>query len=813
MVFLSPSTRLRPWQILAATVLLTGAALLAYWPALTGGFLWDDDTLLTDSTLVKAPDGLYRMWFTTEPLDYWPLTNTSFWLEWRLWGMRSSGYHTTNLLLHLVSGLLVWAILRRLSIRGGLLAAALFVLHPVNVESVAWIAQRKNTLSMVFFLLSILWYLKVDQEPEDALSAAGSSKQKSRARRATSPPIEPGINRWYWLSLAMFVLAMLSKGSVAILPGVLLLIAWWRRGAISKADVIRASPFFVVAVAFTLLNIWFQSHLLTGAIREATIIQRLLGAGAIVWFYLFKALVPIRLMFVYPQWDVRGDDLRWWLPACAAVATTAILFWQRDRTMVRGLLLAWLFFCLGLLPVMGLTDVYYMRYSLVADHYEYVAILGVVACVAAGAAGLVTLAREPVANPKSRALVALKGVSNGLGFSHPWAVRAWSIALLTVLGLGTHLESRQYANAETLYRTTLTKNPSSWLMHNLLGVRLVDTSIGEAIAHFREAARLNPDLLEAHNNLCLAIQHLGNPDEAIAECSTAIRLNPKTPTAHNGLGLALLSKGRANEARVEFEAAVRLNADYAEAHTNLANVLASTGHESEAIEHYRQALAIAPQSVDARKNLGVALDRLGKPDEAVEQYREALRRDPSMADVRARLDALLQKAGLTDTIARYREDLRLHPDQISLHASLGEALLAGGRTAEAIDEYKVALAGLPDVPAVHFGLASALQEAERTADAETHFRDAIRLKPDFAEAHRHLADLLQDRGRLEEAVGHYKDALSFDPKAAEAHNNLGVVLVRLGRLDEAIEHFKAALAIDPEYVDARNNLQKTLKSR
>jgi hypothetical protein len=147
----SMTPRLRPWQILAATVLLTGAALLAYWPALTGGFLWDDDTLVTDSTLVKAPDGLYRMWFTTEPLDYWPLTNTSFWLEWRLWGMRSSGYHATNLLRHLVSGLLVWAILRRLSIRGGLLAAALFVLHPVNVESDAWIAQRKNTLSMVFF--------------------------------------------------------------------------------------------------------------------------------------------------------------------------------------------------------------------------------------------------------------------------------------------------------------------------------------------------------------------------------------------------------------------------------------------------------------------------------------------------------------------------------------------------------------------------------------------------------------------------------------------------------------------------------------
>ena len=191
MVFLSPSTRLRPWQILAATALLTGAALLAYWPALTGGFVWDDDTLVTDSALVKAPDGLYRMWFTTEPLDYWPLTNTSFWLEWRLWGMHSTGYHVTNLLLHRRERLAGLGHPPAAVDPGALLAAALFVLHPVNVESVAWIAQRKNTLSMVFFLLSILWYLRVDPEPEGALPAAGSASGKHE-RAGGPPPGEPG---------------------------------------------------------------------------------------------------------------------------------------------------------------------------------------------------------------------------------------------------------------------------------------------------------------------------------------------------------------------------------------------------------------------------------------------------------------------------------------------------------------------------------------------------------------------------------------------------------------------------------------------
>ena len=502
----------RQGPLLWPAAVLLAVSFLAYWPALNGGFIWDDDTLVTDSTLVKAPDGLYRMWFTTEPLDYWPLTNTSFWLEWRLWGMRSSGYHATNLLLHLVSGLLVWAILRRLSIRGGLLAAALFVLHPVNVESVAWIAQRKNTLSMVFFLLSILWYLRSIRNRKMLSRPPGPQNRNHEPVVRLQPPVEPGINRWYWLSLAMFVLAMLSKGSVAILPGVLLLIAWWRRGAISRADVIRASPFFVVAVAFTLLNIWFQSHLLTGAIREATIVQRLLGAGAIVWFYLFKALVPIRLMFVYPQWDVRGDDLRWWLPACAAVATTAILFWQRDRTVVRGLLLAWLFFCLGLLPVMGLTDVY--LHALFARGRSL-----------------------PVhGDPRSRrvrrrGLTQLSGLIPG-----PLDVRLAGSVLVAALGLATWRQTTQYANGTTIYRSTLSRNPAAWM---------------------------------AHNNLALSYLHGSAADfqEAVAHLRAGLAINPKEPSLHHNLGITLFQMDRFEEAAEQHREAVRLQPDYADAHS------------------------------------------------------------------------------------------------------------------------------------------------------------------------------------------------------------------------------------------------------
>jgi Flp pilus assembly protein TadD len=536
--------------------LLALVAVVAYWPIFSGGFLLDDDMLLTQSSLVHAADGLYRMWFTTEPLDYWPLTNSSFWLEWRLWGMAASGYHVTNLLLHLGSAVLLWAILRDLSIPGARLAALLFLVHPVNVESVAWIAQRKNTLSMFFFLLSIRWFLR-------------------------GPSAEGRAPRSYWLSLAAFILAMLSKGSVAVLPGVLLLIVWWKHGRITIRDVIRVAPFFVVSAALTLVNIWFQSHYTTAPIRDVSLIERALGAGGIVWFYLYKALLPINLVFIYPQWEIRAGDVLWWLPLTAAVLVTAILMWQRTRPMARALLGVWLFFGLALVPVMGWTDVYFMKFSLVADHYAYIAVIGVAIGVAAG---LTTLVRQ----------------------------RAWHWALVAVLGVLTFRQSTLYADAERLYRATLEANPSTWLAHNDLGVVVADRAPDEALRHFREAVRLEPGQIEPQNNLCHTAAHVGLLDEAVKACSATIRLDPTIAAAHNDLGGALASQGRIDAARPEFEAAVRLDPGYADAHNNLANVYATTGRDGEAIAHYREAIRLAPGLTAAHRNLALLLEKQGR---------------------------------------------------------------------------------------------------------------------------------------------------------------------------------------------------------
>ena len=308
-------------------------------------------------------------------MDYYPVTNTSLWLEWRLWGMNPGGYHAVNLALHIAACLLIWLLLHQLFIPGAFFAALLFAIHPVNVETVAWIAQRKNLLALVFFLLSILAYLRADENRQ--LREEMEGPQSDRQHLASIGP-------WYWLSLLAFLLAILSKGSAVVLPEVLLLIMWWQRGRIAKTDVLGILPFFLLARVMTPVVSWFVTHAGTD-VREASILERFAGAGSVVWFYLSKALLPIHLLFVYPQWRIETDELRWWLPLAAAVVVTFALWgWHGPRALWRhALLFAWLFFYVALVPVAGLTDTGYMQYSLVADHYQYTALIAVAAFVAA----------------------------------------------------------------------------------------------------------------------------------------------------------------------------------------------------------------------------------------------------------------------------------------------------------------------------------------------------------------------------------------------------------------------------------------------
>ncbi len=649
-----------PW-IGGALLILT--TVLAYWPALAGGFIWDDDLLVTNNRLIQSSNGLSRIWFTTEPIDYWPLTNSSFWLEWRLWGMRAAGYHATNLFLHIVAALLVWALLKRLAIPGAYLGAMLFAVHPVNVESVAWIAQRKNTLAIVFYFLSILWYLR----SQEAVQNSKHSNDSAQSQLGKSFPFD----RFYFFSLIAFLIAMLSKGSVAILPLVLLIFVWWRNTRLTPLDFARIGPFFMVAALLTCVNIWFQTHGAESAVRHADFFERLADAGTAVWFYLAKALLPIDLMFIYPQWAIHTADVLWWLPLAAAVVLTALLVWKASRNSSRSLLLAWSYFCIGLAPVAGFIDVYFMKYSLVADHYQYLSLVAVTSLVAAGWWEIYC--------------------RFGLAAQRAWiAAAAFVVAVLTYL---TMQQCAMYRDSASLWQTAIDKNPACWMAYQNLGlVALAESKPQHAVDLYRKTLALKPDHASAYYDIGVALANMGNIGEAIENFRKTIRLKPDYVEAHNNLGAALFNVGKQEEALAEFTRAIELKPNNADAHNNLAAALNAMGRPQEALGHCMEALRLNPDDASVHNNLGNAYVAINQLDQGVEEYRRALAIDPKFAEARANLGVALARNGqVAEAVGQFQKAIELAPNNLQTYANLWTAYANLHRPNDAIATAEQAL--------------------------------------------------------------------------------------------------------------------------
>jgi tetratricopeptide (TPR) repeat protein len=682
--------------LLAGAALIAAAVFLIYSPSLRGDFVLDDELLVSRTALIRAPDALYRYWFTTQATDYWPVTNSSFWLEFRLWETNPTGYRVTNLILHVLDCVLIWLILRRLAIPGAFVAALLFAVHPVNVESVAWIAQRKNVLSLLFFLLAVWFYIKSQQLPLQRTDH-GPSADRGMLERAS------GDWRWYWLSVVMFVLAGLSKGSVVILPLVLLLIAWWQRGRVTKLDLVHTVPFFVVALAITLIDIWFQTHGSAESIRQATPLERLLGAGAVVWFYLWKALVPLWLVFIYPQWHIDAGAIGSWLPLIAAVSVTVILIWQRNTFWGRPLLFAWAFFCVALLPVMGFTDVGFMKHSLVADHYQHIALIGVVAVVAA-------------------AITYFSGRSYSAAFA--------TIAIvLVILGFLSFRQAELYGQPIRLYETTLAVNPDSWLAEVNMANILADAGqTQDAAEHYRRSLALNERNPAGHVNLGLALEALGQAGAAMGEYRRAIEIQNDYLPAINDLGNALAAAGKTEDAIAKYQDALRIKPDYPAAHFGLGTALRKLGRTNDAIEHFQQAVATDPYYFDAYLTLANTLADAQRLTEAIECYQKALPLNPNDPEAHYNFAATLTDAHrLPEAIGQYQEVLRLAPNHFEAESSLGAALAMSGRLPESLAHFQRALKLKPDYGDAYFNLAMAQAAMRQAAEARGNAKKALEL--------------------------------------------------------------------------------------
>ncbi len=671
---------------------------LAYSPVFQAGFIWDDEGWLPANADARSLAGLRDIWLGVRTPDYFPLTSTSFWLEWRLWGMNPTGYHVTNLLLHGLGAVLLWRVLLRLKIPGAWFAALVFAVHPVCVASVAWIAERKNTLSLLFFLLSILWYLRFDEPNGHRPSAIGHRK-------------------WYGLSLCAFLLALLSKTSVVMLPLILWLCVWWRRsrcaergarsaeGTFGKflADGRRLLPFFTLALVLGLVTVWFQSHRAISGQNFGSdpMGVRLLGGSWALWFYLGKALLPVKLSMVYPRWEINPSSVVAWLPALLWLGAM-MGCWRFRRTWGAAGLFGLGSFFLLLLPVLGFFDMYFFVYSPVADHLQYLALIGVVALAVGGVCAKVKI-------QSSRVLLATP--------------------VLVLLFALTWRQARVYANEETLWRDTVAKNPESWVAHNNLGAVL--TNPGDKQDCYRAALQLKPDYALAHNNLGAALLEQGKVEEAVSQLNEAIKFYPGLAAAYNNLGKALLRQGQPEKAREQFETSLRHDPNQADAELNLGGVLFNLGRYADAVAHYKAALRIKPVYPAAHFNLGMALAAMGRTKEAADEFTTALRFNPNSAPAHFHLGMVLAREKKTgEAIMHLREAVRLKRDSVEALNNLAwilathpEAQYRNGNEAVKLAERAAGLTQQKDAAALDT-LAAAYAEAGRFADAERTARQA-----------------------------------------------------------------------------------------
>ena len=640
----SLSQRSASWLVPVLIALVTVTAFL---PTLHNQFVsWDDDKNFLENPDYRglAWTNLRWMW-TTHLGHYIPLTWMTLGLDYLLWGMNPLGYHLTSLLLHAANAVVFFFIVRRIltlalpapSERGHALtasagvAALVFAIHPLRVESVAWVTERRDVLSGLFYLLTILMYLRACERGE--------------RRRG-----------WYWLSVAVFICALLSKSMVVNLPVVLLIldvyplrrlgatIGWWSKPA--RPVYVEKIPFVLLAAAACAVAVMAQSSVHAAvSLAKLSVPGRLAVSAYGLSFYLWKMVVPVNLSPLYelPP-TVNPGAMPFILSYGLVLATTAIVLALRRR--VPGLLAAWLAYIVVLSPILG---IFQSGPQLAADRYSYLAGLGW--AILAGA-GLLSYWRRP-----------------------PLLFTGLSACVLLGLGILAWNQVQVWHDSEKLWTHSLATYPQSSIAeHNLGIVRADQGKLTEASEHYRRALQITPEYASAHNNWGAALAQQGKLAEASEHFRQALRIDPAFANARYALGMAFAQQGKLAEAVDHYRQALQIKPDHADAHNNLGNALAVQGKLAEASEHFRQALRINPDFANPHYNLGNVLAQQGKLAEASDHFRQALRLKPDYADAHYNWgNVLAQQGKLTDASDHFRQALRLKPDHAAARSGLVQA--------------------------------------------------------------------------------------------------------------------------------------------
>jgi protein O-mannosyl-transferase len=754
---------------------LVMATLAVYWQVQNFHFVnFDDGKYIYENHHVQEGLTLKSItWaFTTFHASNWhPLTWLSHMLDYQFYGMNPGWHHLTNLFFHIANTLLLFFVFRKMtgSLWQSAFIAALFALHPLHVESVVWVSERKDVLSTFFWMLtmwSYIWY------------------------------VENPVAYRYVLVFLFFAIGLMSKPMLVTLPFVLLLLDYYplNRFKFQPSDgsansqqrsntlrlTLEKTPLFALAAMSSAITFYAQKK--GGAVTSLEMYPfKVRIANALVSYvtYIGKMIYPSKLAVLYPH----PGMLPWWEIAGACFLLVSIsLLAIRVVKQSPYFAVGWLWYLGTLVPVIGLVQV---GSQSMADRYTYVPLIGLFIIVACGVPELVKQWRY-----RKIGLTTLATV------------------FLTILMAMTWKQVGYWENGITLFEHALKVTSNNHVAHNNLGLALDKQGhTAEAIEHYLQALRIKPDLEEAHNNLGLALDKQGHTAEAIEHYLQALRIKPDYAKAHNNLGLALDKQGHTAEAIEHYSQALRIKPDFAEAHYNLGLALDKQGHTAEAIEHYLQALRIKPDFAEAHYNLGLALKDEGRTDEAIDHYLQALRIKPDYAEAHYNMgNVLYMQKRIDEAIDHYLLALRIKPDYTETHNNLGLALKDEGRTDEAIDHYLQALRIKPDYEKAQYNLNEVLassREIDRNIDK---IGNALKYKPNDPFLNYILGNLYKINGKSDKAIEYYQKALSFKPDFIEAMYDLAKLFIIKMEYEKALSLYQKMIGILPDHAAVYYNI-------
>ena len=733
------------------SLFLTLATLVVFWQVRNHDFIDLDDCLyVTENVHVQkglSPDSIVWAFTSLDSALWTPLTWLSLMLDFEIYGLNASGYHLTNLFFHVLNTLLLFLILNKMTRqpwRSGFVAA-LFALHPLRVESVAWVTERKDVLSTFFFILAIWSYLRYIERPE---------------------------RKRYLLILLTFTLGLMAKPMVVTFPFVLLLLDYWPLGRLQLRQIDAGSqaanyspinhrhevlpirllvreklPFFAVAAVGGISTLFAVSSMHALQTWDSYPLGiRFVNTLISYVRYIWKMIWPHNLMVLYLHPGEAVSMLQGAGAGLLLAGISVLLLWTGRR--YRYLAVGWLWYLGTLLPVSGLAQA---GFQAMADRFTYIPLIGLFIIIAWGAPD----------------------------FSARWKYRRLALAvapgiLLPALMVCTWNQLSHWNNSKTLWEYTLKVSPNHYYALNSLGeIARDDGHLEEAIAYYAKAFKANPHYESAISNIGAIFYTQEKYDEAIKYFYQALKINPKNAVVHSNLGEAFSRQGKFDKAIFHFTKALSIDPKNLKAHDHLGTIFARQGKLNQAISHFSEAIKINPDYAEAHYNLGTVFLRKGEPDEALKHFSEAVKINPDYAEAQNNLGALLvQQGNFDEAIVHLSRALSLNPDYAAAHNNMGDALARRGEFDEAI----------------------------------SHYSQALQINPDYADAHRNLAILLATRGKLKEAVYHFSEVLRIQPNSAQTHNNLGYLLAQQGKLDEAISHFNEALRLKPDYAQARMNL-------